>query len=251
MSIATVIITKNESENIKNCIEQVLSFSDEIIIVDSFSTDDTKLKALSFPKVKFYERTFDDYISQKNYANSLVNSDYILSLDADEYPSPELILFLESANYKVYDSISFKRINLFAGKFIRFGLWKKDIKIRFWKKGLAQWAGSIPHEHLLLEKGVNTFHSTHTIFHKAYSTYDDLYYKSLKYAKLYADRNQSKGIVQLFFSLILNPVFKFVKGYLFLQGFRDGKYGWYIAKVSFIETCFKYYLALKNKWRKK
>jgi glycosyltransferase involved in cell wall biosynthesis len=96
LSITSVIITKNEAENIALCLESVSSFSDEIIILDSYSQDDTEKIARSFPKVKFYQRHFDNYIAQKNFANDLVSSNYILSLDADEYADPSLISFILS-----------------------------------------------------------------------------------------------------------------------------------------------------------
>jgi len=110
LSITSVIITKNEAENIALCLESVSSFSDEIIILDSYSQDDTEKIARSFPKVKFYQRHFDNYIAQKNFANDLVSSNYILSLDADEYADPSLISFIQTQTYQNFQAISFRRI---------------------------------------------------------------------------------------------------------------------------------------------
>ena len=94
MSLAVVIITKNEEKNILRCLESVDVYCDEIVVLDSFSTDKTNDLCSVFPKVKFYQRAFDDYIQQKNFANSLVKSEYILSLDADESADSSLQSFI-------------------------------------------------------------------------------------------------------------------------------------------------------------
>ncbi len=96
MSLAAVIITKNEEKNIRRCIESIMPICDEIIVVDSFSTDQTKEIVTSMAKTKFVERRFDDYIQQKNFANNLVSSAYILSLDADEYIDSTFVDFVLS-----------------------------------------------------------------------------------------------------------------------------------------------------------
>lgn len=249
MSITSVIITKNEAENIALCLESVSSFSDEIIVLDSFSQDDTEKIARSFPKVKFYQRPFDDYIAQKNFANDLASSDYILSLDADEYADSSLISFIQTETYRDFDAISFRRINYIGDQSIQFGLWSRDVKIRLWKKGLAQWAGTIPHEHLALKAGTYIYKSSATIRHRAYKNVESLYLKSMNYARLAAERYLSRFSLLLIFCIIVNPSFKFFKGYIWLQGYRDGSLGWAIAKVSALETFYKYFYALKWKWR--
>jgi glycosyltransferase involved in cell wall biosynthesis len=249
LSITSVIITKNEAENIALCIESVSSFSDEIIILDSYSQDDTEKIARSFPKVKFYQRHFDNYIAQKNFANELVSSNYILSLDADECADSSLISFIQTQTYQNFQAISFRRINYIGNQSIQYGLWSRDVKIRLWKKGLAYWAGTIPHEHLVLKAGKQIYKSSATIRHRAYKNEDSLYLKSMNYARLAAQLYTSRFFLLLIISIIINPVFKFFKGYIWLQGYRDGSMGWAIAKVSALETFYKYFYALKWKWR--
>ncbi len=248
MSLSTVIITRNEELNIQSCIESVIDFSNEIIIVDSFSSDKTKTIALNYPQVKFFEREFDNYISQKNYANSLSSSDYIFSLDADEYIDNELKDFLINKIYINYNAIRFHRLNKFGNKLIRFGIWKNDYKIRLWKKDTAKWAGNIPHEHLELANNVQVYNcNSGFILHNAYKNYNELKNKSNHYAHMAASHLKSKSYLVLTYSLVFNPLFKFIKGYLFLNGFRDGKAGWLIAKNSFLETAQKYYFAIEKK----
>lgn len=248
MSISTVIITRNEEINIQSCIESVIDFSNEIIIVDSFSTDKTKAIALKYSQVVFFEREFDTYISQKNYANNLARFEFILSLDADETLDDNLIDFFKTKKYQSYDAVRFHRLNKFGNKFIRFGIWKNDYKIRLWKKEKAYWAGSNPHEHLELEKNAQVFNcSSGYILHNAYSNYLELQNKSKRYAQLAASDLKSRSYLSLIISLLINPLFKFIKGFVFLQGYRDGIAGWQIAKNSFIETVQKYYFAVEKK----
>lgn len=247
MSISTVIITKNEAKNIATCIESILSFSNEIIIVDDFSTDETKEIVLSYPKVKLWERPFDDYINQKNFGNSKATSEYILSLDADEFIPSKSIDYFQEKKYTAFDVISFHRINFFSGRAIRFGIWKNDFKIRLWKTGVAKWAGTIPHEHVEILAYQKKEDTSVEIYHNAYTSYEEFYSKSIHYAKLASSRYSSRSIISLFISMIVNPCFKFIKGFFFMKGFRDGIYGWYIAKISFLETFYKYYLAFRNK----
>lgn len=247
MSLAIVIITKNEEKNILRCLESVDSYCDEIIVVDSFSTDKTEDLCSRFSKLKFYQRTFDDYIQQKNYANSLVKSDYILSLDADEYADSSLQNFIQSKEYLKYDAVQFLRINFIGDYPVKYGLWSRDIKIRLWKRELGKWAGSIPHEHLKLETIDKVFNSNALINHFAYTNIEDLRIKAEKYALLAAKSYVSKSGASLLWSMTINPLFKFFKGYFLLQGIRDGSIGWEIAKVSLIETFKKYFYALKLK----
>lgn len=249
MSLSTVIICQNEEKNIENCIRSVLSFSDEIIVVDGNSIDRTKSIASAFEKVKFYERAFDNYIDQKNFANSKVNSDYILSLDADEYAGDELTQFCQSKTYENQDAISLHRINYIGAKPIQYGLWKNDRKIRIWKKNLGKWAGKLPHEHLELAAGAKVWTSDIKFYHNAFAKIDDLRDKALKYAQMASTANANKSYPILFSSIIFSPVIKFVKGYFFNLGFLDGLLGWQMAKISFEETFYKYKFAINQKWQ--
>lgn len=250
MSISAVIITYNEERNIKCCIESLLPIVDEIIILDSFSIDSTCSLAMYYPKVKIKYRKFDNFIEQKNHANSLATGDYILSMDADEYFEENVLDFFRDKDYLNYDLVEFHRINKFQNQEVRFGIWKNDFKIRLWKRDLAQWAGTIPHEHLDYKHDSRILHyRKHSFYHNAYQSIAEMELKSFNYAKLASNQYRSKNWVSLFISLWINPIFKFIKGFFFYQGFRDGTIGWHIARISYTETYLKYKFAIQSKFK--
>jgi glycosyltransferase involved in cell wall biosynthesis len=251
MTITTVIITFNEALQIGKCIESVLPFSDEIIVVDSFSTDKTIEIAASFPKTKVYQRIFDNYILQKNYANSLALSDFIFSLDADEWASDALQTYFFDHKNSLPQIASFPRINKIGTKSILHGTWYPDRKIRFWQKSYAQWAGTTPHEHLAFSKDIIDTKLTFPIIHQAYSDTHSLWLKSKKYATLASQGLSKKTWISIGVSLLFSPMIKFFKGYFLKKGFLNGKMGFLIEFTIFVETFSKYYQAAIIKLGKK
>lgn len=252
MSISTVIITFNEESNIVKCIESVLTFSEKIIIVDSFSTDKTKELATKYEKVVFFEHVFEDYISQKNRGNSHVLSDYIFSIDADEWCSNELIDYFNKNKNSLPEIIKFQRKNYYCGQLIKYGSWNPDIKTRLWKNELATWGGKIPHEHLVFNSNHFVFNSPFCIYHNSYNTVKSHFYKSLKYAELAAKNHLSdSNYTKLVLKLIFSPFVRFIKGFFIKKGILNGVYGLVIEFMISFETFYKYSLAIKYKFNKK
>ena len=133
--ISAVIITNNEENNIKDCIESLVSVADEIVIVDSLSTDKTEQICKSFNKVKFYTKAFTSHGDQKNYAVTKASHNYILSLDADERLSKDLSNYLVHIKNNIHHyAFSFRRLNHLGSKPIKNGLWYPDEKIRLFHK---------------------------------------------------------------------------------------------------------------------
>jgi glycosyltransferase involved in cell wall biosynthesis len=247
MTIATVIITYNESENISRCIESVLPFSDEIIVVDSFSEDNTIEIASKFPNVQVFQRVFDNYILQKNYANSLASSNFIFSLDADEWASDELQAYFVKEKQALPLVASFPRINKIGEKSILHGTWYPDRKERLWQKNKAIWAGTVPHEHLEYDKSISVTKLPFSIIHQAYKSTDALRAKSQKYAQLASQGLSKKSWISICVSLLFSPMIKFFKGFIIKKGFLNGKIGFLIEMTIFAETFTKYFQAAKIK----
>jgi glycosyltransferase involved in cell wall biosynthesis len=249
MKISIVIITKNEAKNIAKCLTSIENIASEIILIDDFSDDKTIEIASSFPRIRVFQRKFDNFVNQKNYGNSKAENEHILSLDADEYIDGDFGHFMYNVDFTKHLVISFPRFNYIAGKRINFGIWKSDRKIRLWKKELGNWTGPLPHERLDLQGSFIVLKSDVPIHHNAYNSLDQLYVKAKKYGDMAAKRLISKPYILLIFGLFFNPAFKFVKGYVFLQGFRDGFEGFHIAASSSMETYIKYSQAIQIKWK--
>jgi glycosyltransferase involved in cell wall biosynthesis len=245
-SISTVIIAYNEALNIAKCIESVKSFSTEIIVVDSDSTDATRSIAEALG-AKVLNRKWDNYILQKNYGNDHTKGDYILSLDADEWLSEEVILFVKEGKYIESDIVYFNRKNNYAGKWMRWGGWYPDEKPRLWKRGTAQWGGAIPHEVLEYKNDVKVLNSKMNIMHQNYNSVNEHIHKSMKYALMASDQIKLKSLTSLFLKLLFSPSVRFFKNYFFRLGFLDGWRGLVSAVITSVEVAYKYYLALDRK----
>ena len=146
MKISCVVITYNEEKNIERCIKSVEGVVDDIVVVDSFSTDRTK-EICTELNVRFVEHAFEGHIGQKNYAITLAKHPHILSLDADEALSEKLKDSIEEVkqNWRS-DGYYFNRLTNYCGKWIEHCGWYPDKKLRLWDSRLGEWTGINPHD---------------------------------------------------------------------------------------------------------
>jgi len=150
--LSAIIITLNEERNIGRCIESLKAVADEILVVDSFSTDRTK-EICETHGVRFIQNEWKGYSVQKNFAQEKASHDFIISLDADEALSDELSeSILRIKNLDAIHIYSFNRLTNYCGKWIRHGGWFPDIKIRMYDRKKCSWEGSI-HERLIYPQG--------------------------------------------------------------------------------------------------
>ena len=149
MNLSVVIITFNEEKNIERCLKSVAPIADEIVVVDSLSTDTTKDLCSKY-NVRFISQAFLGYIEQKNFALQQASNNDVLSLDADEELSDELCRSIRSAkeNNFPFDAYSMNRCSSFCGKWIKHGSWYPDKKTRLLDKTKGKWAGINPHDKL-------------------------------------------------------------------------------------------------------
>ncbi|WP_338356856.1 glycosyltransferase family 2 protein [Yeosuana marina] len=142
IKLSAVIITYNEEEHLEKCLRSLIDVADEIIVVDSFSTDKTPEICNSF-NVTFHQHAFEGYIEQKNYAVSLAKHDYILSLDGDEALSETLkSSILKVKNNYQFDGYYCNRLNNYCGQWIKHSDWYPDRKLRLFKKESGEWKGT-------------------------------------------------------------------------------------------------------------
>jgi glycosyltransferase involved in cell wall biosynthesis len=240
MKISFVIITFNEQKNIEKCLKSIISVADEIIVVDSFSTDDTKEICQKF-NCRFYENKFENYSAQKNYANSLVIFDYIFSIDADEVLSEELINSINKlkTNNLITQSFQVQRLNNYCGKWIKHGGWYPDIKTRMWKNNTATWKGEI-HETLVFDTKMPAKLLKGNLLHYSYYSIDQHILQANKFSTLSAKMLYEKGKKVNFLQILLKPFWKFLRNYFFKGGFLDSYYGFVISIISAHETFLKY-----------
>ena len=220
--LSVVIITFNEEQNIGRCIESVKKVADEIIVLDSYSTDQTIEIARHYGATIFQEK-FRGYIGQKNFAMQLASNNYILSLDADEALNDKLVTsILEAKKSFVSRAYSMNRCTNFCGRFIRHGLWYPDKKIRLFDRRVAKWGGLNPHDKIEIQNGFAVEHLQGDILHYSFSSVEDHIWQnnrlsSIASLSLYSSRRRSS-----WFKILVHPAWAFINGYIFRLGFRGG-----------------------------
>lgn len=243
--ISAVIITYNEEKNIARCINSVVNWVDEIVVVDSFSTDSTLELAKSLGAV-VTQHAFGGYIEQKNYALQQAKNEWILSLDADEEVSENLkksILAIENWNHaSIY---SFNRLSNYCGQWIKHCGWYPDVKTRLFRKDSGSWGGKNPHDKYIANVGITTQHLKGDLLHYTFYTVEQHQQQIHKFSSIAAQSYYDKGIRSNRFKLVFSPLSKFVRNYILKMGFLDGYYGWVICSQSAKATYLKY-AKLKN-----
>lgn len=238
IKLSVVIITLNEEKNIARCIESIKDIADEIVVVDSLSTDRTK-EICQNQAVRFIEQKFLGYVEQKNFALQATTHDYILSLDADEALDQELqekILFLKN-NFKA-DGYEFNRLTEYNGHWVRHCGWYPDTKLRLAKKSKAKWVGNNPHDVLHVDGVVE--HIDGDLLHYSYDSISAHVLQTNKFSTIEAQTLLNKGRRATISKLVTRPCFQFFKDYILKKGFLDGRYGFIICFINSLYVLLKY-----------
>jgi (heptosyl)LPS beta-1,4-glucosyltransferase len=236
-ALSAVVITFNEERAIARCLGSVAPIADDIVVVDSFSTDKTPELCRGFP-VNFTQRAWEGYSPAKNFANSLAKNDFVLSIDADEELSPELTESIrEVKKGPAAGAYSFNRITNYCGRWIRHGGWYPDVKIRLFDRTRARWEGAI---HEQLKGAENAKRLSGDCFHHSYSSVAGHLAQAKKFAALAAEELFKQGRRASSSAAILRLPARFVRDYVFKAGFLDGKNGLLIAAISAYAAYLKY-----------
>lgn len=222
--ISVTIITYNEEENIRECLESV-KWGDEIIVVDSESTDKTVEIAKQFTD-KIFIRNWEGFASQKSFAMNRASNDWVLSLDADERVTPELANEILSFELDNYDGYKIKRENYFIGKKITGCGWGNDYQVRLFKKEKTKLSERLVHEGFIVEGKLGEL--KHPIKHFSYRNLKDGFYKINEYSSLEAKEKADKKKLTSF-RITFFPVWAFIQHYFFRKGYKDGKHGLIIS----------------------
>ncbi len=246
MKLSVVIITKNEERNIERCLKSIVDVADEILVVDSFSTDKT-IELCGKYGVKLVKHKFEGYGSQKLFATEQAHFDYILSLDADEELSKELKeSILKTKVNPAYDCYSFNRRNFFGKKPIRFCGWYPDKKIRLFNRLKINWNDKQVHESIEVLDRQMVSHLSGDLNHYTSSSAYELIEKGKQYAEINAGILIKSGKSVSFVTPYLKGCFHFLKCYLLKFGFLDGCAGFIICLGSANSTFHKYSLVRKG-----
>lgn len=239
--LSVVIITFNEEKNISRCLESVKEIADEIVVLDSFSTDSTP-DICRQHQVKFFQHAFDGHIEQKNRAVTYASHPHVLSLDADEALDRTLVQSIrEVKNNFSKQGYYMNRLTNYCGHWVRHCGWYPDRKLRLWDSRLGRWAGTNPHDRYELFAGDKlTGHLKGNILHYSYYTVND-HYRQVDYFTDIASRAYfEKGRRAPWYKLVVNPAAKFVDHFFLKRGFLDGKAGYRISRISAYATWLKY-----------
>jgi glycosyltransferase involved in cell wall biosynthesis len=238
--LSVVIITFNEEKNIERCIRSVIDFADEILVVDSFSTDQTEAICRRYG-VNVVKNTFKGHIEQKNWALSQSKFNHVLSLDADEAVSEELKdSILKIRKNWTYDGYDFNRLTNYCGQWIYHCGWYPDKKLRLFDKTKGQWGGVNPHDKFILKNGFTHDHLKGDLLHYSYCTISDHVNRINYYSTISAQEMFSGKRSATIFTSISHSIWRFFSDYFFQRGFLDGYYGFVISVMNSYSTLLKY-----------
>jgi len=247
--LTAIIPTFNEEDNIQRAIDSV-AFADEIIVIDSFSTDKTVALVNKNTNVILLQREFDDFSSQKNFAISKATYNWILFLDADErlndIVKEEIIFNLKNSKDKV--AFSFNRNFYFMGKKIKYGGYSNNKVLRLFHKKFCKYNGNLVHEKIIAKGNVG--YIKEPIHHFSYKSFKEHVLKVQSYKELQAIELFKKGKKATILQIIIKPKSRFFIHYILRLGFLDGLVGFIIALTQSYGIFIKYvtlYLLKKGK----
>lgn len=239
--ISAAIITFNEAKNIGRCLLSLTDVADEVIVVDSGSTDETVAIAQDLGATVVVNK-FEGHIQQKNFAITCTNYDWVLSLDADEALGDELKkAILEVKSNLTADGYIFSRLTNYCGKWIKHCGWYPDKKMRLFKKGFGSWGGKNPHDKYILNHPEKSAVLQGDLLH--YTFYNVAEHKAqiAKFTDIAAQSLFELGKKSNWPKIIGKACFKFVRNYFLKRGFLDGITGFHICRLSAYATYLRYY----------
>jgi len=236
MKISATVIVKNEEKNIADCLMS-LDFADEIVVVDSGSSDRTKEICCRYPNVRFHERPWEGFGRQKNLAADLAINDWILNVDADERVTPEMLSAIRSVDLQ-YTCFRVGRRNYFAGRWVRYCGWYPDYNIRFYDRRRGRFSERSVHEAVECDGQIGLLQGD--LLHYTYDGISDYLKRMERYSSLAAGEIVARGKVPGWPSLVGRPLFTFLKMFLLKRGFLEGYLGFQLSALYACYTFVKY-----------
>jgi glycosyltransferase involved in cell wall biosynthesis len=237
--VSACIITYNEERNIEACLDSI-SWVNEIIVVDSMSTDGTVERCRRYTD-RVYQKEWQGHVKQKNYALQFAQNEWVLCLDADERVSPELRQEIEvclARGSHTADGYFFPRHSYYLGRWINHGGWYPDYKLRLFKKSKGHWGGKDPHDRVVLD-GVSEYLKS-DLLHYVYRDLSHQLQTVDNFSSITASGLDAEGERFSLLRLVIHPIFKFFGTYLIKRGFMDGLPGFIISVASSFYVFLRY-----------
>ena len=238
--ISVNVVAQNEQENIGRCLESV-RWADEIVVIDGKSTDQTPQIARQYTD-RVIMRKWDGAVQQNNFAVSAASHDWIFTIDADEQVSGELAESIQQLRQcgMNCDAYRVPRRVFYMGRWIRYGGWYPDYKVRFFNRTKARWAGMDPHNKIQMDSGSAVGTLTGDLHHYTYQNVADHLKRVNKYTSIMANEMFQNNVRPTLWKMIGHPAWRFFRMYLLRGGLLDGRAGLAIATIGSFYVFLKY-----------
>lgn len=239
--LAVAMIVKNESQHLAACLATVKDWVDEIVILDSGSTDNTEEIARQYTDMFYVNEDWPGFGKQRQLAQEYVEAEYVLWLDADERVSPELKTSIEAAvrNDLPRTCYRINRLSFAFGKFIRHSGWYPDYVVRLHRRTETRYNDALVHESLLIPDGHKVITLPGDLLHYTFDNLTQYTRKTAQYMKAWTDQREGRKTSSLFGAL-MHGFFRFCKMYILKLGFMDGRHGLLLAILSANTTFTRY-----------
>lgn len=238
-NISVIIITKNEAHNIRSCLESI-RWADEIIVVDSGSSDDTVNICKTLGAQVHVTSDWPGFGIQKNRALSYATCEWVFSIDADERVTAELHSEIDSAvnNPNGHSGFRIPRLSSFCGRYMRHSGWYPDFVTRLFRRGTARFSEDLVHESLIVDGSVGKLHQS--LLHETFRDLDELLEKINQYSTAGALTLSKKNKTATLKKAVARAVWAFIRTYILRAGFLDGREGFMLAVSTAESTYYRY-----------
>ncbi|QPJ61052.1 MAG: glycosyltransferase family 2 protein [Candidatus Nitronauta litoralis] len=236
--ISAVIIIKNGEQYLKECLDSLTSF-EEVVLVDTGSTDDTLTIAKGYSNVQIFERPFEGFGPTKNLAASLASHDWVFSIDSDEVLTPELYWEISHLELDASQVYRVPRQSYYNRKMIKGCGWYPDRVLRLYHRGKTRFNDNQVHESVQVPEGMTVVELEGRLKHYPYDSVDSLIEKAQLYSRLYAEQNEGR-LESSPKKAITHGLAAFIKGYVVRRGYQDGYEGFVISLAQGLAAFLKY-----------
>jgi glycosyltransferase involved in cell wall biosynthesis len=243
LPISVCIISGAEAQRIGRALESVAGWTAETMVVLNQEVQDGTEEICVRHGAKVFREPWKGHIAQKNSAAAKATQEWILGIDADEAVTPELreeiaATLEREARSAQHVAYSFPRLVFYCGRWIRHGDWYPGRGVRLWRRGQAEWGGVDPHDELQVQGTIGKLHQN--LLHYTMETINHQIAKTVKYADNFVEHRLKEKKSITVFDLLVRPVWRFWRGYLFRLGFLDGWQGFTIAWLTAFYTFLRY-----------